>query len=215
MQASIEELDGRAQAATERLAELEAADAKRVRRFEAEVRKISAEATAELRATLEETTAALERRERADQAAAADAAAPGVEDADPDRLERLEAELRELAEVRAEERAQIEAILEELQGLHVGEARRRGQQQARPEPREAGSDDSLHVGEARPPAGGPLDLNAASFEQLRGLGVSVTQASRVIAARDSAGGYGSLDELDRLSGFSPEQLAALKRAVRV
>ena len=66
-----------------------------------------------------------------------------------------------------------------------------------------------------PPAGGPLDLNAASFEQLRELGVSVTQASSVIAARESVGGYGSLDELDGLSGFSPEQLAALKRAVRV
>ena len=213
MQASIEELDGRAQAATERLAELEAADAKRVRRFEAEVRKISAEATAELRATLEETTAALERRERADQAAAADAAAPGGEDADPDRLERLEAELRELAEVRAEERAQIEAILEELQGLHVDEARRRGQQQARPEPREAGSDDSLHVARlARRPVGRSTSTRRAS--RAARARVSVTQASRVIAARDSAGGYGSLDELDRLSDL-PEQLAALKRAVRV
>jgi competence protein ComEA len=68
---------------------------------------------------------------------------------------------------------------------------------------------------AEPGDGEALDINTASFEELRGLGISVTQASRVIAARESNGGYATLDELDELPGFSAEQLATLKRTVRV
>lgn len=60
-----------------------------------------------------------------------------------------------------------------------------------------------------------LDLNRASFEEVRALGVSATQATRVISARDAVGAFASLDELDRLPGFSAEQLEALKRSVSV
>jgi DNA uptake protein ComE-like DNA-binding protein len=64
-------------------------------------------------------------------------------------------------------------------------------------------------------AGELLDLNAASAEELRALGISGTQATRVIAAREEAGGFSSLDELDALSGFPPAQLEAFKAAVRI
>jgi DNA uptake protein ComE-like DNA-binding protein len=37
----------------------------------------------------------------------------------------------------------------------------------------------------------------------------------VIAAREAAGGFASLDELDTRSGFPPTQLEALKAAVRI
>lgn len=60
-----------------------------------------------------------------------------------------------------------------------------------------------------------LDLNHASFEEVRALGVSATQATRVISARDAVGAFASLDELDRLPGFSADQLEALKRSVSV
>ena len=37
----------------------------------------------------------------------------------------------------------------------------------------------------------------------------------MISAREAAGAYASLDELDGLSGFSPEQLEAFKSSVRL
>jgi competence protein ComEA len=49
---------------------------------------------------------------------------------------------------------------------------------------------------------GELDVNEASFEELRSLGLSVTQSARVIAYRDVRGGYKSLDELDDIPGLS-------------
>ena len=66
-----------------------------------------------------------------------------------------------------------------------------------------------------PANGEQLDLNRASFEELRALGISKTQATRVISAREAAGAYASLDELNGLSGFSPEQLEAFKSSVRL
>jgi DNA uptake protein ComE-like DNA-binding protein len=49
---------------------------------------------------------------------------------------------------------------------------------------------------------GELDVNEASFEELRNLGLSVTQSARLIAYRDVRGGYKSLDELDDIPGLS-------------
>jgi DNA uptake protein ComE-like DNA-binding protein len=54
------------------------------------------------------------------------------------------------------------------------------------------------------------DLNAMSFEQLRELGLSVTQSARLIAYRDTRGGFDSLDELDEVPGLPKE----LRRALR-
>jgi DNA uptake protein ComE-like DNA-binding protein len=49
---------------------------------------------------------------------------------------------------------------------------------------------------------GKIDLNVATFEELRSLGLSVTQSARLIAYRDVRGGYESLDELDEIPGLS-------------
>jgi DNA uptake protein ComE-like DNA-binding protein len=59
-----------------------------------------------------------------------------------------------------------------------------------------------------------LGINDVTFEELRELGLSVTQSARLIANREMRGGFGSLDELDRISGFSSETLADLKRALK-
>lgn len=58
--------------------------------------------------------------------------------------------------------------------------------------------------------GGSVSLNQATFEQLRGLGLSVTQATRILAYRERFGGYSSLDDLDRVPGFSPEKIESMR-----
>jgi DNA uptake protein ComE-like DNA-binding protein len=63
---------------------------------------------------------------------------------------------------------------------------------------------------AAAPAGDRLDLNQAGFDELRAAGLSVTQANRVIAYRDRLGGYGSVDDLDKVPGFPRALLAELK-----
>jgi DNA uptake protein ComE-like DNA-binding protein len=53
------------------------------------------------------------------------------------------------------------------------------------------------------------DLNSATFEQLRDLGLSVTQSARLIAYRDVRGGFESADELDEIPGLPKETRRAL------
>ena len=55
-----------------------------------------------------------------------------------------------------------------------------------------------------------VDLNDATFEQLRSLGMSVTQATRVIAYRERKDGFGSIDDLDSVPGFPKDLLSDLK-----
>jgi DNA uptake protein ComE-like DNA-binding protein len=50
--------------------------------------------------------------------------------------------------------------------------------------------------------GGPLDVNKASFEQFREIGMSVTQATRVIAYRERHDGFDSVDDLNAVPGMS-------------
>ncbi len=68
--------------------------------------------------------------------------------------------------------------------------------------------------EAEPLEGGPLErLNGASFEQLRSMGLSVTQAARVIALRDGRRGFAAVDEVDQVPGLSADAAAELKRSL--
>ncbi len=64
---------------------------------------------------------------------------------------------------------------------------------------------------ASPPEGGDqVNLNRATFEQLRGLGLSVTQATRILAYRERFGGYDSLDDLDRVPGFTADRIESMR-----
>jgi DNA uptake protein ComE-like DNA-binding protein len=63
--------------------------------------------------------------------------------------------------------------------------------------------------------GGKLDLNGATFEQLRDIGLSVTQSARVIAYRDAAGGFQSVDELQEIPGLSVELKQVLGEQVTI
>ena len=65
---------------------------------------------------------------------------------------------------------------------------------------------------AAPPAtaSGPVNLNSANYDDLRGLGLSVTQTGRVLAFREREGSFKSLDELDSIAGFPRGFLDDLK-----
>jgi DNA uptake protein ComE-like DNA-binding protein len=62
---------------------------------------------------------------------------------------------------------------------------------------------------------GTINLNEASFEQLRDAGLSVTQTGRVLAHRERGGGFRSLDELDEIPGFSQDFLDRIKSRLTV
>ena len=64
---------------------------------------------------------------------------------------------------------------------------------------------------AKKPAGRTLDANKATFEQLRGLGMTVTQATRLIAYRERAEGFKSVDDFDTIPGFPKPLLEELKK----
>src|SRR3954454_2244619 len=58
--------------------------------------------------------------------------------------------------------------------------------------------------------GGPVSLASATFDDLRALGLSITQAKRVVNFRERLGGFESLDDLDDVPGFPKSILAELK-----
>jgi len=60
------------------------------------------------------------------------------------------------------------------------------------------------------PAGDRINLNGATFEDLRELGFSVTQATRVITYRDRQKGFDSVDDLGEVPGMPREFLSSLK-----
>jgi competence protein ComEA len=77
-------------------------------------------------------------------------------------------------------------------------------------------------GDAAAPAGGagaagaPIDLNAATQEQLETLdGVGPATARKILDFRQQHGGFRSVDELDQISGIGPKKMAALRGRVRV
>jgi DNA uptake protein ComE-like DNA-binding protein len=61
----------------------------------------------------------------------------------------------------------------------------------------------------------PLNLNDATFEQLRDVGMSVTQTGRVLAHRERSGHFGSVDELEDIPGFPQDFLDQIKARLTV
>jgi ATP-binding cassette subfamily B protein/subfamily B ATP-binding cassette protein MsbA len=56
-----------------------------------------------------------------------------------------------------------------------------------------------------------LDLNQASFEQLRDIGLSITQAKRLLLYRERHGGLVSILEIDKIPGFPRALVEEIKR----
>jgi competence protein ComEA len=65
-------------------------------------------------------------------------------------------------------------------------------------------------------ATGPVNLNTATTEQLDALdGVGPTTARKIIDYREQHGGFGSVNELDRIPGIGEKRMAALRDQVTV
>jgi hypothetical protein len=62
-----------------------------------------------------------------------------------------------------------------------------------------------------PTSPGVTRLNRATYEELRALGLSHDQVGRVLVYRESVGAFGSLDELEGISGLSADAVAELQR----
>jgi competence protein ComEA len=72
------------------------------------------------------------------------------------------------------------------------------------------------VGESDGEPAGPLDLNAATLDQLDELpGVGPTTAQAIIDERERRGGFGSVDELLDVRGIGPAKLEQLRDLVTV
>jgi DNA uptake protein ComE-like DNA-binding protein len=116
-----------------------------------------------------------------------------------DRLDAREAELRERATQReAKLMGRIEVLQSQLADAKLGMSET-------PEPKRRGGSKK----------NGQLDLNIASFEELRDLGLSVTQSARVIAYRDTRGGFDSLEELDEIPGLPKDTRGVLRNRLRL
>jgi DNA uptake protein ComE-like DNA-binding protein len=127
------------------------------------------------------------------------------------RLEAREAELRE----QAAQREELEGRIDELEAA-LADAKRKPP--AKPMATE--SETRQTTAERSPLSTGTtegvgLDVNSATFEQLRDLGLSVTLSARIIAHRDTRRGFESLDDLDWIPGIPSETRAALRSQLRV
>ena len=66
-------------------------------------------------------------------------------------------------------------------------------------------------GEARPPARGPVDLNAATAAELEELpGVGPALAGRIVSYRESHGRFADIGGLDAVPGIGPGLAERLK-----
>jgi DNA uptake protein ComE-like DNA-binding protein len=74
--------------------------------------------------------------------------------------------------------------------------------------------DPYVAGRRRSSRSGRLDVNRVTFEQLRELGLSVTQSARVIAYRDIRRGFSKVDDLEGVPGLSKGDLAKLRAELR-
>lgn len=64
-----------------------------------------------------------------------------------------------------------------------------------------------------PPPKALSRLNGATYEDLRAMKLSFAQVGAVLTYRERSGGFRSVDELDRIPGFSAASLAELKEAL--
>jgi DNA uptake protein ComE-like DNA-binding protein len=110
---------------------------------------------------------------------------------------------RSSAEARAEQR------LDEILASVAAELRSEGISPAGEAPRDNGGSGMSSVSSTT----ALTELNGATYERLRSLGLSVTQARRVLAHRERSGGFRSVDDLDRIPGFPRAVLEELKQAL--
>jgi DNA uptake protein ComE-like DNA-binding protein len=67
----------------------------------------------------------------------------------------------------------------------------------------------------RQDAGGRTELNSVTVEGLRALGLSITQAARLVAHREATGGFRSAEDIAAVPGLSAAQRQALVERVYI
>ncbi len=60
-----------------------------------------------------------------------------------------------------------------------------------------------------------INLNSATFEELREAGLSVTQATRILAYRERFGGYNSVEDLEKVPGFPADLIDSLRGRITI
>lgn len=60
-----------------------------------------------------------------------------------------------------------------------------------------------------------VNLNQATFEELREAGLSVTQATRILAYRERFGGYSSVEDLEKVPGFPADLIESLRSRLSI
>jgi DNA uptake protein ComE-like DNA-binding protein len=228
-----EEVEKRARPATERLAAVEERLAEAARRADraeeraalAEKRLIAAgraaderlERVAEAQRELEEAT---ERAKRGDEVEPTSIAAMAAEAeslaSDSEAATAAEPELEPPSWVAVEPkrvaRSGPEAETEaEAEPEPVAKSQPEPEPETQAEPEPEPPRRSAPAVEPDPaPAEGMVSLSLAEFKELRELGMSVTQAKRVIRYREERNGFRTLDELDQVPGFPRTFLSGVK-----
>jgi competence protein ComEA len=90
------------------------------------------------------------------------------------------------------------------------------EEETEPEPEAKEEPEPEEEPEPLPPAEVPegmLSLSVAEFDDLRELGMSVTQAKRVLRYRDEHGGFTSVEQLNEVPGFPRTFLAEVKHGL--
>jgi DNA uptake protein ComE-like DNA-binding protein len=197
--------------------------AKRISELQTDLRTQAKEAKAELKRALKERDRELKDALRQGEADAKERLA-AIEMDWTKRLEGRESELQARID-------DLEAKLAEAKKRGTSRARKTSTVARRKAPAKASSPKapSPRPARSRKPATGrtssksrtrrrkaeKLDLNEATFEDLRELGLSVTQSARLIAYRDVREGYKSLDELDEIPGLSEETRTELRAQLKL
>jgi DNA uptake protein ComE-like DNA-binding protein len=110
----------------------------------------------------------------------------------------FEREREDLTKSFEDRETELQARIDELESEHADAKKRSTQRKRAAGRRRSGKKDDR------------LNLNESTFEELRGLGLTVTQSARVIAYRDVRDGFDSLDELDEVPGLSKETRSELR-----
>jgi DNA uptake protein ComE-like DNA-binding protein len=197
--------------------------AKRISELETDLRTQAKEAKAELKRALKERDRELKDVLRQGEADAKERLA-AIEMAWTKRLEGRESELQARVD-------DLEAKLAEATKRTTTRARRTSTLTRRkaatttgsPKARTKASARSRKTATGRSPGGSrsqrrkveKLNLNEATFEDLRALGLSVTQSARLVAYRNVREGYKSLDELDEIPGLSRKTRAELRAQLKL
>jgi DNA uptake protein ComE-like DNA-binding protein len=222
----LKEIEAQAQGAAERVSTAERQLREETERLRAEAEARIAKKTEESRREIEERAGqrAIESERRAhaaeEQLAAiqADAAKRSSElrAAAADWLRGRAEALRQEGEARAREKIERERELRhrDVEG-RIGEVTE-GAAAAEKTPRDTAISET-HEWTAgalqEAPTEKKLSLSTASFEELRAVGLSVTQTQRVIEYREANDGFNSLDELDSVPGFERSLLVDVKSRV--